>query len=104
MGKYYAEAQGEDEAVAHAIEDHYRPKGPNDLVPSDPVSVAVALADKIDTLVGFWAINEKPTGSKDPYALRRASLGLIRILVANNIRLHLWDAFSSATTIYRQSN
>ena len=79
MGKYYAEAQGEDEAVAHACEDHYKPKGPDDLVPSDPVSVAVALADKIDTLVGFWAIDEKPTGSKDPYALRRAALGVIRI-------------------------
>ena len=74
MGKYYAEAQGEDEAVAHACEDHYKPKGPDDLVPSDPVSIAVALADKIDTLVGFWAIDEKPTGSKDPYALRRAAL------------------------------
>ena len=73
IGKYYAEAQGEDEAVAHAIEDHYRPKGPDDLVPSDPVSVAVALADKLDTLVGFWAVDEKPTGSKDPYALRRAA-------------------------------
>ena len=81
MGKYYAEAQGEDEAVAHACEDHYRPKGPDDLVPSDPVSVAVALADKIDTLVGFWAIDEKPTGSKDPYALRRAALGVIRIIL-----------------------
>ena len=78
MGKYYAQAQGEDEAVAHAIEDHYRPKGPDDLVPADPVSIAVALADKIDTLVGFWAIDEKPTGSKDPYALRRAALGVIR--------------------------
>ena len=75
MGKYYAEAQGEDEAVAHAIEDHYKPKGPDDLVPADPVSIAVALADKIDTLVGFWAIDEKPTGAKDPYALRRAALG-----------------------------
>ena len=75
MGKYYAEAQGEDEAVAHACEDHYKPKGPDDLVPADPVSIAVALADKIDTLVGFWAIDEKPTGSKDPYALRRAALG-----------------------------
>jgi len=74
MGKYYAEAQGEDEAVAHASEDHYKPKGPDDLVPADPVSVAVALADKLDTLVGFWAIDEKPTGSKDPYALRRAAL------------------------------
>ncbi len=75
MGRYYAEAQGEDEAVAHACEDHYKPKGPDDLVPADPVSIAVALADKIDTLVGFWAIDEKPTGSKDPYALRRAALG-----------------------------
>jgi glycyl-tRNA synthetase beta chain len=89
MGKYYAEAQGEDEAVAHACEDHYRPKGPDDLVPSDPVSVAVALADKIDTLVGFWAVNEKPTGSKDPFALRRAALGVIRIVLENEIPLHL---------------
>src|SRR6185437_14448101 len=67
MGRYYAEAQGEDETVAHACEDHYKPRGPDDLVPADPVSVAVALADKIDTLVGCWAIDEKPTGSKDPY-------------------------------------
>ena len=89
MGKYYAEAQGEDEAVAHAIEDHYRPKGPDDLVPSDPVSVAVALADKIDTLAGFWAIDEKPTGSKDPYALRRAALGLIRLILDNRLRINL---------------
>jgi glycyl-tRNA synthetase beta chain len=89
MGKYYAEAQGEDESVAHACEDHYRPKGPDDLVPADPVSVAVALADKIDTLVGFWAIDEKPTGSKDPYALRRAALGVIRIILDNKLRLPL---------------
>jgi glycyl-tRNA synthetase beta chain len=89
MGKYYAEAQGEDEAVAHACEDHYKPKGPDDLVPGDPVSIVVALADKIDTLVGFWAIDEKPTGSKDPYALRRAALGAIRIVVDNALRLHL---------------
>ncbi len=89
MGRYYAEAQGEDEAVAHAIEDHYRPKGPDDLVPGDPVSIAVALADKIDTLVGFWAIDEKPTGSKDPYALRRAALGVIRIVLDNALRLRL---------------
>jgi glycyl-tRNA synthetase beta chain len=87
MGKYYAEAQGEDEAVAYACENHYRPKGPDDLVPTDPVSVAVALADKIDTLVGFWAIDEKPTGSKDPYALRRAALGVIRIVLENEIRV-----------------
>ena len=75
MGRYYAQAQGEDEAVAHAIEDHYKPKGPDDLVPSDPVSVAVALADKIDMLIGFWAIDEKPTGSKDPYALAPRGAG-----------------------------
>jgi glycyl-tRNA synthetase beta chain len=104
MGKYYALAQGEDASVAAASEEHYKPQGPSDRVPTDPVSVAVALADKIDTLVGFWAIDEKPTGSKDPYALRRAALGMIRILVANNIRLHLWNVFSIATTIYRQSN
>jgi glycyl-tRNA synthetase beta chain len=89
MGRYYAEAQGEDEAVAHAIEDHYKPQGPGDLVPSDPVSIAVALADKIDILVGFWAIDEKPTGSKDPYALRRAALGVIRIILDNQLRLSL---------------
>ena len=93
MGKYYAEAQGEDEAVAHACEDHYSPKGPDDLVPSDPVSIAVALADKIDTLVGFWVVNERPTGSKDPYALRRAALGVIRIALANNLRLPLRPLF-----------
>jgi glycyl-tRNA synthetase beta chain len=96
MGRYYAEAQGEDEAVAHAIEDHYSPKGPGDLVPADPVSIAVALADKIDTLVGFWAIDEKPTGSKDPYALRRAALGVIRILLDNGLRLPLIDPLIGA--------
>jgi glycyl-tRNA synthetase beta chain len=89
MGRYYAEAQDEDEAVAHACEDHYKPKGPDDLVPSDPVSIAVALADKIDTLTGFWKIDEKPTGSKDPYALRRATLGVIRIVLDNSLRLRL---------------
>jgi glycyl-tRNA synthetase beta chain len=89
MGKYYAEAQGEDEAVAHACEDHYRPKGPDDLVPADPVSVAVALADKLDTLIGFWTIEEKPTGSKDPYALRRAALGTISLILSNKLRLPL---------------
>jgi glycyl-tRNA synthetase beta chain len=94
MGKYYAEEQGEDEAVAHAIEDHYRPKGPDDLVPSDPVSIAVALADKIDVLVGFWAVDEKPSGSKDPYALRRAALGVIRIVLDNKLRLRLRSLFA----------
>ena len=96
MGRYYAEAQDEDEAVAHACEDHYKPKGPDDLVPADPVSVAVALADKIDTLVGFWAIDEKPTGSKDPYALRRAALGVIRIVLDNELRLRLLSAVNKA--------
>ncbi len=95
MGKYYALAQGEDASVAAAIEEHYKPVGPNDRVPTDPVSIAVALADKVDTLVGFWAIDEKPTGSKDPYALRRAALGVIRIVLENQIRLSLlksaWD-------------
>jgi glycyl-tRNA synthetase beta chain len=93
MGKYYALAQGDDTSVAVASEDHYKPLGPNDRVPTDPVSVAVALADKIDTLVGFWAIDEKPTGSKDPYALRRAALGIIRIILENRVRLLLWPAF-----------
>jgi glycyl-tRNA synthetase beta chain len=96
MGKYYAQEQGEDEAVAHAIEDHYRPKGPDDLVPSDPIAIAVALADKLDTLVGFWAIDEKPTGSKDPYALRRAALGIIRLVLENKIQLALLKITKSA--------
>jgi glycyl-tRNA synthetase beta chain len=96
MGKYYAEAQGEDEAVAHACEDHYRPKGPDDVVPSDLVSIVVALADKIDTLIGFWAIDERPTGSKDPYALRRAALGVIRIVLDNKLRLRLNPLFAKS--------
>jgi len=96
MGKYYAEEQGEDEAVAHACEDHYRPKGPDDLVPSAPVSVVVALADKFDTLVGFWAIDEKPTGSKDPYALRRAALGIIRLILDRKIRFRIIGAMTHA--------
>jgi glycyl-tRNA synthetase beta chain len=96
MGRYYAEAQGEDEAIAHACEDHYKPRGPDDLVPADPVAVTVALADKLDTLTGFWAINEKPTGSKDPYALRRAALGVIRLVLDNKIRLSLLACFEQA--------
>jgi glycyl-tRNA synthetase beta chain len=98
MGKYYAEEQGEDGAVAHAIEDHYKPKGPDDMVPSDPVSIAVALADKLDTLVGFWAVGEKPTGSKDPYALRRAALGIITIVLDDAIRFHVipWVQFATS--------
>jgi glycyl-tRNA synthetase beta chain len=87
MGGYYAKAVGFDPAVVAAIQDHYRPQGPADAVPTAPVSVAVALADKLDTLVGFFAIDEKPTGSKDPFALRRAALGVIRIILENGVRL-----------------
>jgi len=89
MGRYYAEAAGLGAEVGAAAEEHYAPLGPNDAVPTAPVSVAVALADKIDMLTGFWAIDEKPTGSKDPFALRRAALGVIRILLSNDIRLNL---------------
>lgn len=96
MGKYYALAQGEDASVAAACEEHYKPQGPADRVPTDPVSVAVALADKIDTLVGFWAIDEKPTGSKDPYALRRAALGVIRLAIENALRLNLKSVLYAA--------
>ena len=85
MGRRYAAMQGEDPSVAAAIEDHYRPQGPSDRVPTDPVAIAVALADKLDTLIGFWAIDEKPTGSKDPYALRRAALGVVRIVLENGL-------------------
>lgn len=98
MGKYYALAQGEDASVAVACEEHYKPQGPADRVPTDLVSVAVALADKIDTLVGFWAIDEKPTGSKDPYALRRAALGVIRLIAENALRLSLMKVAASALT------
>lgn len=91
IGRAYAELQGEDASVAAAIEEHYKPQGPGDSVPADPVSIAVALADKLDLLTGFWAIDEKPTGSKDPYALRRAALGVIRIVLENNARLNFLD-------------
>jgi glycyl-tRNA synthetase beta chain len=100
MGKYYALAQGEDKSVAAACEDHYKPLGPADSVPSDPVAISVALADKVDALCGFWAIGEKPTGSKDPYALRRAALGVIRILLNNNVRVSLTSVFNDATEGY----
>ncbi|MBA4227871.1 MAG: glycine--tRNA ligase subunit beta [Hyphomonas sp.] len=89
MGRYYALAAGEDARVADAIRDHYKPQGPSDSVPTDPISIAVALADKLDTLVGFWAIDEKPTGSKDPFALRRAALGAARVIIENEVRTGL---------------
>ncbi|MGO7135429.1 glycine--tRNA ligase subunit beta [Rhizobium leguminosarum] len=89
MGRKYAVLQGEDASVAVAIEDHYKPQGPSDRVPEDRVAITIALADKLDTLIGFWAIDEKPTGSKDPFALRRAALGVVRILLERRIRLPL---------------
>jgi glycyl-tRNA synthetase beta chain len=96
MGRKYAALQGEHESVAAALEEHYKPVGPSDRVPADLVAVAVALADKLDTLVGFWAIDEKPTGSKDPYALRRAALGVIRLISERQIKLPLIKYFGTA--------
>jgi glycyl-tRNA synthetase beta chain len=102
MGRYYAEKQGEDVNVAQAIEEHYKPQGPGDRVPTSPESIAVALADKLDTLTGFWAIDEKPTGSKDPYALRRAALGVIRIVLENELRLPLATVASQQLSALEQ--
>jgi glycyl-tRNA synthetase beta chain len=106
MGRYYAEAVGTKPEIARAIELHYKPKGPNDTVPlveeGDAVAVAVALADKIDTLVGFWRINEKPTGSGDPYQLRRAALGIIRIILENDLRVSLTEKIARAHEEYRK--
>jgi glycyl-tRNA synthetase beta chain len=99
MGRYYALHEGEKKAVADAIAEHYGPLGPNDRCPTAPVSVAVALADKIDTLVGFFAIDEKPTGSKDPFALRRAALGVIRLILENKLRLPLLKVFAAANRL-----
>ncbi len=100
MGRYYAKADGEADSVAEAIREHYSPLGPNDRCPSAPVSIAVALADKLDTLVGFFAIGEKPTGSKDPFALRRAALGIIRLIVENKLRLSLGRVFAKSHQLY----
>jgi glycyl-tRNA synthetase beta chain len=100
MGRYYAAHDGERASVADAIAEHYAPVGPADRCPNAPVSVAVALADKIDTLVGFWMIDEKPTGSRDPFALRRAALGVIRLIVENHLRIGLMDVFRVARTAY----
>lgn len=101
MGRYYALNDGEAPAVAEAVADHYAPQGPNDRCPTAPVSVAVALADKLDSLVGFFAIDEKPTGSKDPFALRRAALGVIRLILENGLRLSLRALFVQAHGAYR---
>ncbi len=104
IGRQIAEWQGENPSVAIAVEDHYRPLGPNDRVPADKVAVTLALADKIDTLVGFWAIDEKPTGSKDPFALRRAALGVARIALTNDVRLPILGVLSRpfARTAYAE--
>lgn len=99
-GRYIALAQGHDEAVANACAAHYKPQGPSDAVPTEPVSIAVALADKIDMLVGFWKIDEKPTGSKDPYALRRAALGVIRIVLENKLRVKLIEHFEESSNMF----
>jgi glycyl-tRNA synthetase beta chain len=96
MGRYYALAAGEPPAIADAARDHWAPRGAEDAVPTAPVSVAVALADRIDTLTGFWAIGETPTGSKDPFALRRAALGVIRIVLSNRLRLRLAQVMATA--------
>jgi glycyl-tRNA synthetase beta chain len=101
MGRKYARLQGEPDSVAAAIEEHYKPQGPSDRVPTDPVSVAVALADKLDTLTGFWTIDEKPTGSKDPYALRRAALGVIRIVLENGLNVSI-DPFNDVQILRHQ--
>ncbi|MEQ8701369.1 MAG: glycine--tRNA ligase subunit beta, partial [Bauldia litoralis] len=104
MGRYYAAAQGEDPSVAAAIEDHYKPVGPSDSVPTDPVAIAVALAEKLDMLVGFWFEEEKPTGSKDPYALRRAALGALRVILSNEARLHLEEVIAFAWRAHAARN
>jgi glycyl-tRNA synthetase beta chain len=100
IGRYYALHDGEAPAVADAIADHYAPQGPSDRCPTAPVSVAVALADRIDSLVGFFAIDEKPTGSKDPFALRRAALGTIRLVLENGLRLSLRNLFCQAYELF----
>jgi glycyl-tRNA synthetase beta chain len=100
MGRYYIKASGRSDAVAAAAKEHYAPLGPSDAVPTAPVSVAVALAEKIDKLTGFWAIDEKPTGSKDPFALRRAALGVIRIVLENNLKFDLTKVLFSGHSLH----
>jgi len=104
MGRYYALNDGEAPVVAEAVGQHYAPQGPGDDCPSAPVSVAVALADKLDTLVGFWTIDEKPTGSRDPFALRRAALGVIRLILENGLRLPLLGTFGQAAALYGEDD
>ena len=103
MGRRYALLQGEDASVAAAIEDHWKPNGPSDRLPEDKVGLTVALADKLDTLVGFWAIDEKPTGSKDPYALRRAALGVVRMILEKGIPLNVFKAFRQGIILHGEN-
>lgn len=103
MGRKYALLQGEDASVAAAIEDHWKPNGPSDRLPEDKVGLTVALADKLDTLVGFWAIDEKPTGSKDPYALRRAALGVVRMILEKGIRLPLTNSLQGGMMLIAEN-
>ena len=100
MGYYYSKGNAEPLAVCQAIREHYAPQGPTDFCPTEPESVAVALADKLDTLAGFFAIDERPTGSKDPFALRRAALGVIRLIIENNLRLSLKNILGDALAGY----
>lgn len=101
MGGYFARNDGEPAAVATAIESHYQPAGPDDDCPTDKVAIAVAMADKLDTLAGFFAIDEKPTGSKDPFALRRAALGVIRLILENDLRVNLAELFKAACAAHK---
>ncbi len=101
-GQYIATKQGKEEVVSLALVDHYKPQGQSDDLPNDPVSITVSLADKLDTLIGFWAIDEKPTGSKDPFALRRAALGIIRIVLEHDLKLPLKTYFSKGLEIYKK--
>ncbi|WP_208437883.1 glycine--tRNA ligase subunit beta [Bartonella taylorii] len=102
MGRKYALLQGESPRVAEAIEDHYKPLGPTDRIPHEPLAITIALADKIDTLIGFWLINEKPTGSKDPYALRRAALGIIKLVLSRDWKINLMPLFNLAINLFLQ--
>lgn len=103
MGKQYAVQEGKSSAIANAMEDHYKPRGPSEPVPSEPISIAVALADKLDTLVGLWAVGEKPTGSKDPYALRRSALGILRIVLENGLNLPVAQLVDAAINILNRT-
>jgi len=104
IGRLMYEREGGDASVATAIEEHYKPQGPSDAVPTDPVAIAVALADKLDTLVGFWAINEKPTGSKDPFALRRAALGVIRVVLERDVEFDVQRWVYSPAGLFKMHN